>query len=261
MPLTGTSSGTVDYTDFNTVFTYDLDTFDAHRVIHPTVVYAEGKYTLLYDSLSPGNRQELGGATSLTGDDFLRISNQPLWSPQEEPYFATYRTYPVTMMYEDGLYKLWFGGNTTNLSSQSNTIRGFGYATSLDGVNWDINPEPIDVETGAYSGIDILEVVKLGETYIGYFRDHQGRGEFDYYYATSSDGINFSEYQPFSPQSTYIWAATEHNGQVLGIWYDETPEGVKWYAAKSNDGIEFEITHELNLPASVTPTDITVDGG
>ena len=114
MPLTGTTSAVISNIAYSTVLSFDGDTFDANQVGYATAVYANGSYSIYYAGLAFSNAKELGLATSIDPLNFIRHSNDPIVSPAEEPGFASFRLLPSTVMYEGGIYRMWFFGIDSN---------------------------------------------------------------------------------------------------------------------------------------------------
>jgi hypothetical protein len=92
---------------------------------------------------------------------------------------------------DEGLYKMWYSGNPWTDPEYSDD--GIGYATSIDGVNWQ-NRQLVDGIGSGYSEISHPWVIRSGSTY-GFWRRHyydECAGQWSSYitYCESPDGIN-----------------------------------------------------------------------
>ncbi|MEK9201468.1 MAG: hypothetical protein AAB944_00695 [Patescibacteria group bacterium] len=103
-----------------------------------------------------------------------------------------------SVMKEGQIYKMWMSGGTIeNMGDKVNVY----YATSDDGLNWDIYPRPLISrgEKGAFDekGIETPSVVKVNGVYHMYYTgsnytdSHMGR--FSIGHASSKDGINWTK--------------------------------------------------------------------
>jgi len=96
------------------------------------------------------------------------------------------------VIYEDGLFKMWYGG-------YDGTYFQMGYATSSDGINWtrqnNGNPVLRVGPDGAWDDtwITQLYALKEGNTYRMYYSGNDGAiGRIGF--ATSTDGLNWTKY-------------------------------------------------------------------
>jgi predicted GH43/DUF377 family glycosyl hydrolase len=117
------------------------------------------------------------------------------------------------VIYEDGLYKMWYTGMTT----EGGKARGqIGYATSTDGIDWDKHPDnPLVNVGGEGSGEDYVvgacTVIKRDSLYEmwygGMSRADMALNEkvdtVNVGYATSSDGIYWQKYHGNPVMTTY----------------------------------------------------------
>lgn len=250
---------TIVATEGTTILSWDGTGFDANKMRYPTIVEVEGEFKLYYAGMPYNNSENLGLATSDDGINFTKYSDNQLIPEEDEPSWASFRFDPITVMYENGTYKMWFRGNDTNLFTQTNNTHGFGYATSTDGINWDIQEDPIRVESGAREGARLVEVVKHGDEYIAYYMDiNPDTSNALLLRATSSDGINFDNDTVIGLDSEYsMTAATEANGVIFATVYKDG----EFFLAQSTDGLDFEISHQLDFPESYRPEDIVIEDG
>ncbi len=242
--------------DATTVFTYDGSGFDANQVRYPTMLEVDGTFYLYCAGLGSGNNHSIGLATSTDGINFTRVSDDPVISRFDAPDWASFRIVPRTVLFEDGIYKMWFWGNDSNLFTDSTNTHGFGYATSTDGINWDVLEDPIRVQDGANEGARLIEVVTLGDQYIAYYFDLNSDGNHVHMRAVSDDGINFTDDQVVDVEGVNeLRAVTTVGDQIVGLF----SSGTEGYIAFSDDGVNFTITQTISLPLGFTAHEFTID--
>ncbi len=248
-----------------TIVQFDSSGFDATRVQNASVVKTASGYALLYAGLTFGNNYQVGLATSSDGLNWSKFSDSPVISNGGSQSWASFRELPATLMLDNGVYKLWFNGDNSNLSSDPGYKSGFGYATSTDGINWSFdanNPIRVELNSPSGNGIDLDEVVKLNGQYIAYYVNHNPSGDV-LNYAISADGIHFSSDAPLSVPGGYaLLAATTANiggtDRVFAVLQDSS--GVDHYAT-STDGANFTIGGIVNVPSNFGITNVLFDGG
>jgi hypothetical protein len=247
-----------------TIVQFDSTGFDATRVQNASVVKTASGYAMLYGGLTFGNNYQIGLATSSDGLNWSKYSADPVISNGGSQSWASFREFPATLMLDNGVYKLWFNGDNSNLSSDPGYKSGFGYATSPDGINWSFdagNPIRVELNSPSGNGIDLNEVVKLNGQYIAYYVNHNPSGDV-LNYATSADGIHFANDAPLSVPAGYsLLAATTANisgaNTVFAVFQDSS--GVDHYAT-STDGASFTIGGIVNVPSNFSMTDVLFDG-
>jgi pimeloyl-ACP methyl ester carboxylesterase len=248
----------------STIVQFDGSGFDATRVQNASVVKTASGYALLYAGLTFGNNYQVGLATSSDGANWSKFSDSPVISNGGSQSWASFRELPATLMLDNGVYKLWFNGDNSNLSSDPGFKSGFGYATSTDGINWSFdanNPIRVELNSPSGNGIDLDEVVKLNGQYIAYYVNHNPSGDV-LNYAISTDGIHFSNDAPLGVPGGYaLLAATTANisgtNTVFAVLQDSS--GVDHYAT-STDGANFTIGGIVNVPSNFNITDVLFDG-
>jgi Ca2+-binding RTX toxin-like protein len=242
-----------------TILEFDSSGFDATRVHAPTVTKVGDSYVMLYAGLPFFNNIQIGLATSDDGQIWTKYSSIPVISNGSSQPWASFREVPATLLYEDGLYKLWFSGSNRNLATDPGFGSGFGYATSPDGTNWTFasdNPIRWELNSPSGNGFGLTEVVSFGGQYHAYFVDRNPTGDI-LYHATSSDGVHFSGQTAVGIGSGYVLeAATTVGRAVLGVWSNG---GARYYG-RSTDGVNFTIEGAIqNLAFDVN--DVRIDGG
>ncbi len=250
----------LSFPELGTVLSFTGSGFDATRVFSPSVAKVANSYVMLYGGLPFADYIQIGLATSSDGVTWSRYSSEPVISNTQSPGWASFREVPITLMYENSTYKLWFNGDNTDLVSQSGRVSGFGYATSPDGANWTFNPNPIRI--GSSFGLNLREVVKLNGQYVAYYMSGTLTGSI--YEAISSDGVTFTSDVATNIPNGYIMeaaAAVSSNGQehVFSIFQNYS-SGLHYYGT-SIDGTTFTIDGMINTPANFAPDDIHVEDG
>lgn len=228
-------AGFTDYEE-NPVLEYDKSGFDAYRVMDPKVIKVGDEYKMYYTGLGSSNKKQIGLATSNNGIDWVRFSNDPVFKCGENTLsecvsninWSSYRVSVVDVIYEDGVYKMWYLGDSYNY----NPPNYLGFATSSDGIVWsayDNNPVFPNYNS---SRIEFLGVINFGGEYILYYRLNDGLGV---YAAKSEDGINWDNVAGGSPISS-------RNFVSFGLYDDVViafERGAPFY---SRDGINFKDT-------------------
>ena len=243
----------------STILQFDSSGFDATRVFSPTVTLVGGTYVMLYGGLPFANNIQIGLATSSDNLTWTKFSTDPVISNAGSSGWDSFREVPVTLLYENGTYELWFTGSNTNLSTDPGAVGGFGYATSVDGINWTQQTAPIRVGPTTSISPSLDEVVKLGAQYHVYYFQ-QG----SVYHAVSADGINFTGDVPVSglPAGANLVAATttEKSGSSVILAVFAAADGSTFYA-DSSDGLSFTVEGNINLPSGFGVSDIRVENG
>src|SRR5579871_3892286 len=259
MPISS-SPTTIDATDQGII----LDgTGFASGVISPAITKVGNQYSMLYGGLF-GNSIQIGLATSTDGVTWTKSSSVPVIGNANSPGWASFREAPITLMYENGVYELWFFGNSTPLEFEPGSGNGFGRATSLDGVNWTFDPTPIrfGFDSANGTGFQLQEVVKIAGTYHAYYYDRLSTG-FVLKDAVSTDGANFTNDTIVQIPDGYTLVAattTSSNGTeyVFAIFNDAN--GVTHYGI-STDGSHFTIEGVVNLPTGLGVNDVRIEDG
>jgi hypothetical protein len=257
-------SSDIDATDPGTILEFDSDGFDATRVFSPTVAWDGSRYVMLYGGLPFGNSMQIGLATSADGATWTRQTSDPVISNAASQPWGSFREIPISVVYENGTYKLWFFGDNRNSSGESGYGSGFGLATSTDAINWTWDPgNPIRWELNAPqgNGFDLTEVVKLGGQYHAYFTDQDPAGDV-LTHAVSTDGIAFSGDASLAlPEGYQLRAATTaKDGSTEYVFGVFEKDGAQHYGT-SLDGVNFEIQGGVDLPPEFSTGDALIKDG
>jgi predicted GH43/DUF377 family glycosyl hydrolase len=176
--LYATSTDGKNWTKFGTV----IPTGTNNHVNDPSVVKVNGIYYMYYSVAPVREMDEVWGATSVNGINWTIMGPMILPDTDAERWDSLKVGRP-SVLYQDGLFKMWFDGSQRNATDatqvRSGTGRHVGYATSSNGYNWTkwannpivLNSGAIDVEffDGKYvmveeSGDGILYRIGLNET-------------------------------------------------------------------------------------------------
>ncbi len=135
---------------------------------------------------------------------------------------------PHSVIKENGIYKMWLTGNE-NPPNQDFNFPKIGYATSLDGLTWELLDAPV-LENGPlgshdYSIADWPTVVKYDRTYHMFYRGDQNKGtspgDSFIMYAKSPDGTNWEKY-PLNPVlSSVSWTSDDLHASSATIYRDK----------------------------------------
>lgn len=214
----------------NPVLQFDGSGFDATRVERPTVLKMENTYYMYYGGLPFSNNYQTGLATSSDGITWTKYSDSPVIGNNLQTWCA-FRVMPVSVMYKNNLFKLWFHGDDVNLYA----IGKAGYAYSSDGVNWTLSSSnPV---ISKQTSVLLTEVIEFGGKYYAYYINDNIM-----YYATSTDGIQFIEQGTIATDKKMqaairqIYQTTEF---VFSIWSDTNGN---FYYGISKDGVNFNIS-------------------
>jgi len=228
-----------------------------------------GSVTVLKDSEEPVNKYKMwyvggnqfvegagiGYATSPDGINWIRNENNPVLEPGE-PWNVD--GFSGICVIKDGPnYKIWYEG----VDSQS-TAR-IGYATSPDGINWDINNSNPVFSPRAYDAWDNEDVgnpcvVKEGSTYkMWYWGDNILTGIDQIGLAVSNDGINWQRAgsEPVIAPDPGIWwqdgegIGTPHvvrvnSGYVMAYHAADEIGTIRIGLATSSDGLDWKKENE-----------------
>lgn len=231
--------------------------WDKDRVSAPRVILDGGKYLAWYDGrnlTAPESGWAVGLAWSPDGIAWTRYPQNPVLGPggglaASLAWDANSR-YQVAVL-KDGLtYKMWFCGSD-GFTYQT------GYATSADGLQWDIYAGNPVLAVGPAGSWDELEanapaVIKDGDVYKMWYHgcdtDYAACGIG---YATSPDGTTWTKH-PGNPVLSgtpgewdgdfAMWPAVIKNGGVYEMWYTASgktgratsPDGIHWTKEASN---------------------------
>lgn len=255
----------VQPTSYEEIHRFDGTGYDATRVFDPTFFSVDGTDYGFFGALPFGNSMSTGLITSTDGETWFEASDAPVIDQSDALPFASFRVNPKSVTYENGEFVIWYTGNDTNLFSDTGNTEGFARATSIDGINWTFDPQPIRVEDGPREGSRLVEVINFGGEYLAFYfaKDldpSTGRSIATNTIATSSDGTNSSGVdEAFTfvdfPDATMTAASTTPDGDYVLATF-RTVEG-DTVIARSDDGRAFDAIVSLDLDTSVGPYVVT----
>lgn len=220
----------------NPILSYTgANTFDQHQVRTPKVLYVNGEYKMYYSGVATGNLMEIGLAVSGDGKNWQRYTTDPIFSCGDNLLescaqyvsWSSYRTSLTNVIYDEGMYKMWYLGNSYNFRPPS----FIGYATSSDGINWSALPtNPISPQN-AISGFNVYGVEKIAGLYHMYFTMNGGAAT---YHLTSVNGISW----PLASEAIEISSTSIHPIGVIDSILYATIDGK---LNKSENGTDFAV--------------------
>lgn len=172
--------------------------WDSSVVFSPDVLWNGTGYLMYYvgsgattSSTFPANFRQIGVAFSADGVYWTKSAANPVITHGPGPYDARFTRWP-SAIFDNGVYKMWYGGETSRNSSTP-FLSTIDYATSSDGVHWfkySNNPVFTGFTEPEFSSTSAVtpSVVKVNGTYLMAFGDYATNIGF----ATSTDGINWS---------------------------------------------------------------------
>lgn len=196
----------------------------------------------------------IGYATSTDGINWIRNENNPVLEPGESWNADGFSG--ICVIKDGPIYKLWYEG-----SDNESTAR-IGYATSSDGINWDINNSNPVFSPGyndAWDNEDVGNpcVVKEGLTYkMWYWGDNVLTGIDQVGLAVSNDGINWQRAGSgpvIAPDQDISWQDGEgigtpqvlrvNSGYVMAYHAADQSGTIRIGLATSSDGLEWKKEH------------------
>ncbi len=240
--------------------------WDDGAVLWPAVIKDGDTLRMWYagsDEILGLGTVQIGYAWSLNGISWIRYARNPVLSAE---LFWEARTVVCPAVIKDGkTFKMWYGANGV-------PPRMIGYATSVDGINWNKHPDPV-LESGPPGDWDdsIMgpgTIIKEKEVYKLWFwggRENWPVSEIQVGLAVSHDGNSWVKYNnasttaaPFSSSVPVLKVGLPGEWDQLRIWSPAvlaTNTGYEmWYAGRagyttppqlvgyavSQDGIEWK---------------------
>jgi predicted GH43/DUF377 family glycosyl hydrolase len=156
--------------------------------------------------------------------------------------------YAPEILYEDGVYHMWYGGQSINYHDS------ILYATSSDGVNW--TKYGTVIATGSNNHVNDPTVVKVNGTYYMYYSVAPIRELDEIWVATSNDRINWDVIGPAILPDTNIegWDSLKvgrpsvlYQGGVFKMWFDGSQKDPSDpYSPKPGSGRHVGYAYSLN---------------
>jgi len=217
----------------NPVLSGDPSAWDASGEHAPFVMKDGDLYKMWYEGFD-GNVRQLGYATSPDGVNWTKYEGNPVL--RAEPGYDEVVAGHGSVLYEDGMYKLWYHA----VGDQGILI---AFATSLDGVNWTKEGPVLLQETGNWDEFGLWgpSVLKVSGIYWMWYSASgpDPVNPVSIGLATSADGINWERYGEgpvvTDPNGGFIGDPTVINDSGLfKMWYGNFGDGTIYYAESEN---------------------------
>jgi predicted GH43/DUF377 family glycosyl hydrolase len=217
----------------------------------PAVVKVNGVYQMWYQSgmnrtVSPGGYDAFWIAYATSSDGITWTKQGAALSPGSTGSWMDMGPWSPSVLYENGTYKMWFVGAKNPLGYRN----GVGYATSTDGKNWIVDPQPVIPLSASIGATFSPTVIKMGGVYNLYLGITSSTTEYssDIILMTSTDGrawtnkgVVLSARKELPWQQSGILPCeviydegrlkmfyTGFLGQIFSIGYAESMDGIKW---------------------------------
>lgn len=230
----------------------------------PSVLRMGDRYKMWYLGNNTATRTitcDLGYAESEDGITWTPYSGNPILTRKDLPWGRMWQTPYVLYDAEEKLYRMWFimvEGTPDGSGKEVSIGQQLGYATSVDGLRWDVHPEPI-YPSGrrpcvVRDGSDAYRMWMCSSPDPdGNFGDLVGH----IYRFESTDGIQWTRdpkpmlTAPASHQRVVYPFVILHEGAYT-MWYSCHVNGgvTQLYCSTSTDGLTW--THHLEKPAFPT---------
>ena len=169
-------------------------TFDENGVIPTAIVKRNKKIYLYYAGYQLGYRVRFYGFTGLAisnngGNSFIRYSKAPILDRTDE---ALYFRAIHSIMFEDGIWKVWYGGGSEFIEGEKKTlpIYNIRYIESKDGINFGKKGKVIiDIKGEDEHRIGRPYVIKENDIYFMFYGVGTKSKGYRLGYAKSKDGI------------------------------------------------------------------------
>jgi uncharacterized repeat protein (TIGR01451 family) len=220
--------------------------WDGFRVAWPCVISDTTVYRMWYGGNNPsaaGYGWQIGMATSADGTAWTKSASNPVLGVGALGAWDDMYRGQVACMVDGGTYKIWYTGGTDGPWQT-------GYATSTDGVAWNVYPGNPVLPAGPPGSWDEMEsdmpaVIKDGGTYkMWYLGCDAGYTACSIGYATSPDGMAWTKHTVPVLTGTagewdkdFVWGPRViKNGSTYEMWYHSNDQiGL----ATSTDGINW----------------------
>ena len=228
-------------------------------VYSPHVIFHDGRFRMWYLGTSVESRTNdivLGYAESEDGREWKPFRSNPILTADDIPWGKPLQTPFVLYDTDDSIYKMWFvSGKGVQRDDQGKVLENdqrLGYAVSLDGLHWNVHPEPL--YPSARSPSVIKEGPKKYRMWMGSSPSPQHAWNELYkhiYEFTAPDGIHWSRgkqpvIEPSGRLSSTVYPFVLKEGDTFYMWYGGHLAGGKFeiFCATSKDGTRWQIDHE-----------------
>ena len=219
------------------------NTYDNLGVAQPVVIYDSGLYKMWYHGLGRVDGQPwktyVMYKESVDGINWTTFPN-PVVFPGSNTWDSK-SVSPGAVIKENGLYHMYYNGYSDEYANWH-----IGLATSVDGINWTKQPQPILLGTYGWEyQIGPTAIVKINGTYLLYYT---GRNvpQYKIGVAISTDGINFTRYsgnpiltndKPWELNGVLDGSVINDNGNFKMVYMNSNASGFGF--ASSSDGFNW----------------------
>jgi predicted GH43/DUF377 family glycosyl hydrolase len=155
----------------NPVLTPEPGNWDGGALGSTTTVIVNDTMHMYYEawgvrSDNPSNPDEeysslqIGHATSIDGINWIKDQTSPVIPKGKSGEWDHMGTWDPFVIYEDGIYKMWYGGGIKNTCN-------WGYSESIDGINFTKKGQISDL--GKVEDIHVVHDAKSGNYYLYYW--------------------------------------------------------------------------------------------
>ena len=226
----------------------------------PHVVQHEGRFRMWYLGTSEASRSNniaMGYAESLDGVHWTEHPDNPILTGDDIPWGRIVQTPFVVFDEATAQYRMWFvsGAGVTRDDSKKKIIvndQKLGYATSRDGVHWEVHPQPL------YPSGRSPCVIRMAENQYRMWmgsspqQDVASTGLYsNIFELTSSDGLRWTRsakpvLTPDGPARSTVYPFVVREGQAWYMWYGCHVQGGRFelFCARSTDGTRWEVDHD-----------------
>ena len=222
----------------------------------PTVVVVDGVFKMWYVGSAGDYHGEhgvlnIGYAESEDGVHWKAHQGNPVLEGKDIPFAPDFQTPFVLFDEEEQAYKMWFVGMYIDDQRMDQML---GYATSTDGIQWNVHPEPL-----YWSGRSPSVIKEGPNRYRMWMNSRPSRDTDDMvlygyiYEFTSPDGIQWERgAEPVIEPSGkahrgVIYPFVLKEEDTFHIWYGSYEESGKrfhLYSATSQDGSDWKLRHD-----------------
>jgi len=170
----------------NTYYSHGISIGNAYSIQHRTFILFMG-WNIPKDEHWKG---EIGQLELINKNELCLTSEEPFMTVDEEDKVSL--SYPF-VMFDDGIYKMWYGSTISWESENGEMIHVIKYATSKDGVKWVKHGLAIPYELGIAQAFSRPTVIKdeKGIFHMWYSFRSGGGSKYKIGYARSTDGISW----------------------------------------------------------------------
>jgi len=228
--------------------------WESVMVFRPSVIHTGSQYMMWYTGESEDGTDSIGLATSSDGITWTRYANNPVLTVGGLLDWDYNSVEEAWVIFDEGQYKMWYGGQVYNPDGSCCSSWAIGYASSPDGIQWTKysgNPILTPGESGSFDDRYLFRpvVFKIGSTYTMYYRGQPQVGRRDNGIATSTDGVHWTKTGKLSIQPapwnnfSYAVGGVTKIGDLYVMGYNGNPlptePRFETGVATSTDGVDW----------------------